>query len=491
MLPDLAFILTFLREGQGWSQTELGEASGIHPNLLNAYERGRKELNRSRLEHILSFMGLPPVIIDDNLERLAANRAAVRFSGSSGPGAPQRVIEDAMAVLRRLSTEFGRAALTTLAVAGVALQERAKAALLWEALEQYEPDQRIAVVEDNPKFRSWAFSELVAAKSIDMAPSSPGKAVELAGLARRIAELCPCDDLLRQRTEGYAWFHVANARRASNDLRGSGSALDTAARLWEAGAPGDPGFFNEVVVLALEATIRKSQRRFPEARKRIEEALAADRGDLRGKLLLTKAQILGVLGDAESSTEALREAIPHIDEKREPRTALGARCELLRNLCLQGRAAEAEPRLRQAQALAEQLGQAVDLVQVDFIGAKIAAGCGRAEEAEEAFERARRKFASFKPPLAFDYAQVSLDLGLLLLKQGRTSEARTLAEQMKWIFSSQGVHREALTALRVFCEAAKREAATVALAQRVIRFLHRSQHDPELKFDETEETEVP
>jgi tetratricopeptide (TPR) repeat protein len=491
MLPDLALILTFLREGQGWSQTELGEASGIHPNLLNAYERGRKELNRSRLEHILSFMGLPPVIIDDNLERLAANRAAVRFSGSSGPFNPRLLIEETVAQVGRLAGEFSRAALATLAVAGIAIEERAKAAQLWEALETYEPDQRITLVEQSPKFRSWAFSELVAAKSIEAAPSSPAQALELAGLALRIAELCPCDEPLRQRTEGYAWFHVANARRAANDFRGLDTALATAAKLWEAGAPGDPGFFNEAMVLGLEATSRKSQRRFPEARKRIEEALAADRGDLRGKLLLLKAQILGALGEVEASTEVLREAIPHIDEKREPRSALAARCQFLFNLCLQGRAAEAAPRLRQVQALAEQLGQEVDRVQVGFISGKIAAGCGRAEEAEEAFEQARSKFASFKPKLAFDYAQVSLDLALLLLEQGRTSEAGTLAGQMKWIFTSQGVHREALAALGVFCEAARRETATVALAHRVIRFLYRSQHDPELKFDETEEAEVP
>ncbi len=244
------------------------------------------------------------------------------------------------------------------------------------------------------------------------------------------------------------------------------------------------------MVYWIEATVRKTQRRFPEAMRQIEKALAADRGDLRGKLLLSKAQFLGALGEVEASTETLREAIPHIDEKREPRTALGMHCRFLFNLCLQGRAAEAEPRLRQVQALAEQLGQDVDQVHVAYIGAKIAAGCGRAEEAEEAFERARRKFASFKPPLAFDYAQVSLDLGLLLLEQGRTSEARTLAEQMRWIFSNQGVHQEALAALRVFCEAAKREEATVGLARRVIRFLHRSKHDPELKFDETGEAEV-
>ncbi|MES1245062.1 MAG: helix-turn-helix transcriptional regulator [Acidobacteriota bacterium] len=403
MLPDLAIVLTFLREGQGWSQTELGRAADVNPNLINAYERGRKELRRSRLEHLISFMGLAPEAVDATLERLAANRASARTSGSPET---QRLIEDAVARLGRLATEFGRAVLSTLAVAGIALQERAKAAQLWEILEKYDADQRIALVEEGPKFRTWAHSELVAAKSIEMAPSSPAKALELAGLALRIAELCPFDDLLRQRAEGYAWFHVANARRAANDLRGSDTALATASRLWEAGAPGDPGFFNVAIVLGLEATIQKSQRRFPEALKRIEEALTADRGDLRGKLLLQKAQLLGALGEVEASTEVLRKAISHIDEEREPRTALGVRCRFLFNLCMQGRAAEAEPHLGQAQALAEQLGQEVDQIHVAYISAKIAAGCARAAEAEEAFEQARRRFASLKPPLAFDYAQV-------------------------------------------------------------------------------------
>jgi tetratricopeptide (TPR) repeat protein len=240
-------------------------------------------------------------------------------------------------------------------------------------------------------------------------------------------------------------------------------------------------------VLGLEATIRKSQHRFPEAMRRVEDALAADRGDLRGKLLLQKAQILGALGEVEASTEVLREAISHIAEEREPRMALGVRLQLLFNLCLQGRAAEAAIHLPAAQALAEQLGQEVDLVQVDFIAAKVLAGTGRAKEAEATFEEVRSKFASLNPPLALDHALVSLDLALLLLEQGRTAEARTLADEMMWIFSSQGVHREALAALRVFCEAAQQEAATVELTRHVIRFLHQSQHDPELKFEDGQE----
>ncbi len=333
--------------------------------------------------------------------------------------------------------------------------------------------------------------ELVAAQSIEAAPNSPAESRDLAWLALQIAERCPVGELLRQRAEGYAWFHVANSRRATNDLRGSGAALDTAARLWEAGAPGDPGYFDETFAFWITATIRWEQRRLPEALRRIEDALAADTRGLRGKLLLTKAQILGELGDIEASTEALQEAFLYVDEEQEPRTALGILCEYLWNLCWQGRAVEGAMRLRQAQALAEKLGQEIDLLRVAYLSGVVAAGTGQAEEAEETFERVRREYASHEPPLALYYAVVSLELALLLLEQGRTSEVRTLAAEMRWIFSSQGVHREAVAALRIFCEAARRETATVELARKVIRFLHRAQHDPGLKFEAGEEAEAP
>jgi hypothetical protein len=40
-------------------------------------------------------------------------------------------------------------------------------------------------------------------------------------------------------------------------------------------------------------------------------------------------------------------------------------------------------------------------------------------------------------------------------------------------------------ALKVFCDAAKSDAAT-AEARSVIRFLHRSQDDPDLRFEEAQ-----
>ena len=361
---DPGILLLFIRRGQGWSQVQLGKAAHTSPNLINDYEQGRKELSRKRLEFLISFIGVPPEVIDENLARLEANRAAAGAPGSAAGITPaRRRIEAVVSRVGRLAAEFARAGLSIVALEGETLQAREEARRLWPRLERRKADERLLLVEEAVEVRTWAMVELVSAKSIERAPSSPAEALELAELALRIAELCLGDEWLRQRAQGYAWFHVANARRVTNDLPGADMALSKAKPLWKAGAPGDPGLFDETWGYWIEATIRAAQRRFSEARRRIERALAIDRGSLRGKLLLTKAQILGALGDIEGSTEVLEEASLHVNEEREPRTALGVRCRLLDNLCLQGRAAEAASRVREVQALAAQLAQEMDLVR--------------------------------------------------------------------------------------------------------------------------------
>jgi hypothetical protein len=51
------------------------------------------------------------------------------------------------------------------------------------------------------------------------------------------------------------------------------------------------------------------------------------------------------------------------------------------------------------------------------------------------------------------------------------------------IFEAQGVHQEALAALRLFYEAAKKEEATAALARRVAEYLRKARYNPELRFE--------
>lgn len=490
---DARLVYVLLRYDNYVDQAGFSALTRTAPGQVSLYDRGERTVPEVVLARAAEARGFPRVLLQPARRAIRSFRLAARGWSRADRVSTETFFADLLAFsgeALEIIFEAGAPAAQQGVAAVSGPQDREAAAGLWLRLERRNSRQRWAMVEEIEELRSWALCEIVCAKSIDVAPSSPAQALELAELALRIAELCPGDEWLRQRVRGYAWFHVANARRVTNDLSGSEVALAKAIKLWRAGAPEDPGLFHEAIVLALEANIRKAQRRFPEALARIEQALAADQWGLRGKLLLTRAQILRALGEVEHSTEVLREAIPHLDEEREPRTALGVRCQFLGNLCLQDRAVEAAPHLPEVEALARRLGHEVDLVRVAALGGVIAAGTGRAEEAEAAFEQARHRFATFEPPLAIDYALVSLELALLLLKQGRTTQVRALAEEMLDIFGNQGIHREALAALQIFCDAARQEAATVELARRVIRFLHRSQADPGLTFEGGEAAEV-
>ncbi|MEO6193812.1 MAG: helix-turn-helix transcriptional regulator [Thermoanaerobaculia bacterium] len=486
-LPDLRIALTFLRLGQGWRQADLAEAAGISPKLLNDYERGRKNLTRDRLAHVIAFMGLPHEAIDSTLATLAANRASGQAREDS-PGSrslASREVEAAAVRFGNAMTGFARAALSQLTLEGEAIHGRQRAGLLWDRLKRHTPAERRALVKKGGKYRTWALCERVAAESIRRAPNHPKEALDLAELALLIAERFPGDRAWGLRLQGYAWAHVSNARRVCNDLPGAEAAIVRARKLWEAGEPGDPGFLKRAWLPWMEAALRRDQRRFLEALKRINEALAFDPGELRGEILLTKARIHETLGDPEASTAALLEAAPLIDPRREPRNALFLRVNLLLDLCHLERFEEAVPRLAEVRALAGRLGEELDLTRVLWLEGKVAAGLGRAGEAQVAFEQARRVFGQRE--LVFDYALVSLELAVLLLDRGRAAEVRTLAEEMLRIFRTQRIEREALAALRLFCDAARRETATAELARRLVKFIHRAQHDPGLRFADSKE----
>jgi len=220
------------------------------------------------LERAADARGFPRILLQPARRAIRSFRAAAR-----GWSRADRVLaETFFAELLAWSGEALEVIFTAAAPAPLrrvpavpAAPDRDIAAQLWLRVERRNARQRLAMVEEIEEFQSWALCELVAAKSIEKALSSPAEALELAELALRIAELCAGDDWLVQRAQGYAWFHVSNARRVTNDLPGSGVALENAIRLWKAGAAGDPRLFNEAIVLELEATIRKSQRRFNEA----------------------------------------------------------------------------------------------------------------------------------------------------------------------------------------------------------------------------------
>lgn len=481
--PDLGAVLKFLRMARGWQQGELGKAAGIPGSLLSDYEQGRKTLSRKRLESLVALLGYSPDLIETTLAYLDIVR---------GPGSPllgldeesekiRRSIEATALEAGRKMTQGVREMLTFLTSAGQALEARQNARTLWARLRRHSPEQRLKLVEGVRVFKDWALCERVAAESIAAAPNHPRTALELAALAVHIADRVPGAVQWRWRLQGYAWAHVGNARRACNDLPGAEAAMVKAKKLWEDGEVEGSGLLEPAWLPGLEAALRNDQRRFPEALKRIDEALSLDKGELRAQILIMKAKILETLGDPEGSTAILERAAALVDRQREPRLAFGLRLNSLVNLCLLGRAAEAESKLADVRELAKQLDEESDLARVVWLEGKIAAGTGRTTEACAAFQQVRRYFKTCG--LVYDYALVSLELASALLAQGRAAEVRGLAAEMLWLFQAQGVHPEALAALRLFCEAAERERATVELTRRIVTYLHRAQHDPQLRFE--------
>ena len=62
---------------------------------------------------------------------------------------------------------------------------------------------------------------------------------------------------------------------------------------------------------------------------------------------------------------------------------------------------------------------------------------------------------------------VSLDLMRVYLEDGRASEILRLAEETVALFEAQAVHREAIAALLLLREAARREEVTAVLIREV------------------------
>lgn len=172
------------------------------------------------------------------------------------------------------------------------------------------------------------------------------------------------------------------------------------------------------------------------------------------------------MGDIEGALGALVEAAPHVADSKDPHHLFALCFNMTDNFCRMERFGEVEELLPQVRELAVQLRNELDLNRVLWLDARLAAGQGRTEKAIDLLEQVRRFFTARELP--HDAARASLDLAVLWLKKGRTAEVQELAEAMAWIFISQKIDREALAALAVFCESAKRETATAELTRRVI-----------------------
>ncbi|HEY2738473.1 MAG TPA: helix-turn-helix transcriptional regulator, partial [Thermoanaerobaculia bacterium] len=431
--PRLSFAFSIVRQSTGKKQKDLAEAAGLTPGMVSKLESGAETPTPEHAAEVLATIGVEPERLDVGLFC-----ATLLLPAQSLPAAP---VEPSAAVLRRIEAtaagaggvayETALAEYVREARAAQAVEDRRQAARLWETLKARPAAARLALVEEDPRFQTWALVERLCAESVRAAARAPKVAVQLAELALRVAERVAGDAAWRSLLAGYAWAFLGNARRVASHLPAAEEAFRLAWTLWKEGVAADVGLLDGSRLYDLEASLLRDRRKMAAALERLDHALSFHpAGEGRGRILLIKGFTLEQMGSYEEAMEAFEEAAPWIDRDHEPRDFFGLRFNLNVCRCHASRFAEAEAALPELRTLTAPAGE--DRLRLRWLEGRIDAGLGRTARAMEALSAVRAAFARLEN--CYSEALVSLELAALYLEQGRTAEVKTLARQMERIF---------------------------------------------------------
>ncbi|HSN85802.1 MAG TPA: hypothetical protein VL025_03545, partial [Thermoanaerobaculia bacterium] len=143
-------------------------------------------------------------------------------------------------------------------------EERAAAPGLYVELTEPPAEQRAVRVADS-RFHTWGVAELLVERSLEVSSQDAAFGEELGLLALRLVEHLDASRYGAERIEdlrAQAWAHVGNACRLRFDFQGAEEAFGHAFSCLEKGT-GDS--LEQAVLLDLEASLRRGQRRFDEA----------------------------------------------------------------------------------------------------------------------------------------------------------------------------------------------------------------------------------
>ena len=335
---------------------------------------------------------------------------------------------------------------------------------------------RLAVVRLGREYQHWALVERCCEESEREASHSLKHAASWARLAVVISKFVSGPEGWCRRVQGYALAHWANVLRVRGDLQAADACLQEAKQLWQSGSDPievlDPGR-----LLDLEGSLRRAQRRFEEALDCFDRAIPVSRFPERG--LMKKGFTCEIMGDFDRGIAALLAALPYVERRDDPRMKNMLHLNLACNLVHASRYGEAAELVEEVRRRPAGLGR-IDRARIIWLEGRFLAGLGQPREARRKLAEARQKFEA--EGMHYDVALALLEEAGLLLGEGQTTEVKALTWELTKVFESKGVHREALVALQTFQEAVEQEAATAELAQHILQFLFRAQHDQGLRF---------
>jgi transcriptional regulator with XRE-family HTH domain len=463
----LKHVVVYLRREAGMTQETFAEKLGTTQSHISNWELGNQAPPEDTLRHMADVPNpkVPWHVVRHLIRFLTAAKEAVEHGTAAGAAAFNHAVVDnvLLAVMPHL-VEL-EMALTRLP-SEEALREAEE---IWAILEPLPAEERRRRIETAPPgaCRSWAaLVRVVCEASERLAADCTEDALEVARLAQLIADRVAGDE--GKAAQSYGWAYLGNAHRVANDFDRADEDFSRAWSLWPEGAAGDSGLLPKWRLLHLEASLRREQHRWPVALERLAQARARCGEDrLAAALILLKtSSVFHQMGEPESALAVLEEATPVVESVGDTHLLFALRFNTADNLVRLERYEEAAHLMPDICAMAAEQAKGLDSLRVVWLAAKVKAGTSQKEEAMADLERVRDAFA--KDELPYDGALADLDLAVLRLGAGRTAEVREQAENMAWIFVSKRIDREALASLKLFCDAAKQEAATVELARRVI-----------------------
>jgi len=485
-----SLIVSILALWRGLSQKQVGARAGVPQKKVSLYLK-REDMEDDLYTRFLAAVNGRPAdvaIVTGCLESLAAVSPERRAPQDPDLTAEEKdeveigvleVARLARPILREAVLRSRAAPLLDIYPRPADLEPaRWQAGLLWEALEKLPEAEQIAVVRSDPRHQSWALMERVCEESVVQASRDLDRAASRARLAEEIAQHVRGPEGWRNRVRGYAAGHGANVVRVSGKLKVSEDRLEEAKELWHAGSDPD-GVLDPGRLLNLEGALLRDQRKFEEAIDKLAEAASVSRAPELA--LIQKGFTLEVMGEYERAVQTLSEAKGLVERKADSRLLNIVHLNLAVNFSHLQRYREAASLAQRVQEVALEMGDEIGILRAIWLRGRVAAGLGRPGEARLLLEDARQQFADRK--MWYDVALALLEEAALLLDEGQTTEVKILAQDLAVVFKSEGVHREALAALRLFQEAAERETATAELARGILRFLFRARYDQGLRFE--------
>jgi len=351
-------------------------------------------------------------------------------------------------------------------------RERGEAGPLFAELARHRPGQQALMVLNDPRFQTWGLLEQLLEQSQARLLASRAESELLAGLALRLADQLDPDWYGESRLEDLrarAWSYVAEARRLRSDFAGAGEAFDQAHDHLRAGT-GDA--LERALILDLEATLRRCERRLDEARRLLRKAIEIflENGeDQRASLALVHLAIAHRCeGEPVTALSLLQEAQRHIDGAGEPRLLLSARHHLIHTLACAGRLMEARGLLLKCRPLYRQFEDPWTQSHLRWLRGQLALEFAEMAEAEADLLGARQGFLAQEA--RYEAGLVALDLARLYAKQDRAAELREAAGDALETFRALGLASEIRTAESFLRQAEEIEGAWLELRQAASAF---------------------